>query len=262
MALADRTHFRSYLAACTLALGLFPLTAGGAVLLVENFDYTDGDLTGSGIWTQSNLGAPPLQVSAGQALVVHGSRYSNLTAAPLRYAVGSNNEEDVAYYAVDLTVPANDSYSYQGALGDYCAALVSDDNSHIVGRLYICRGLDEVESFTFVLGAEHANAIAPSAWWPQSFAFGTRHKVIVAFDRSDGSCTMWVDPSSESSPFVRSLGTSHGLVIHRFALAQNHTTESVQAIDGIRVGTTFNDVFSDIVAVETSSWGAVKAGFR
>lgn len=243
---------RFFAVAAILALGLMPAVAGASPLLIEQFNYPDGNLVGNGGWANHSGTGSFIQVSGGQALLSQGGGSREDANVPLSAARGAT---DKTYVAILVTVPSATTL----AAPDYFAHFRSAGFA-FPARIYIAPPAGGGD-FTFGLSGT-STGTTPVVLWGGDFSFGSTHLIVASYDAADGSTQMWVDPSSEASASIVSTGGAVGDLISTYALRQGSVTTSEQIIGGILVGTTFGDVVGAVVSVESASWGGVKSLFR
>lgn len=238
--------------AAILALGLMPAVAGASPLLVEQFNYPNGNLVGNGGWTNHSGTGFFIQVNGGEVLLSQGGGSREDANVPLSATRGAT---DKTYVALLVTVPSATTLTSPDYFAHFRSAAFA-----FPARIYIAPPTGG-GNFTFGLSGT-STGTTPVVFWGSDFAFGSTHLVVASYDAADGSTQLWVDPMSEASPSIVSAGGVVGDLISTYALRQGGTTTSEQIIGGILVGTTFADVVGGVVPVESASWGDVKSLFR
>jgi hypothetical protein len=239
--------------AAILAIGLLPVVAGATSLLTEQMLYANGNLVGQSTWAaHSGAGAMPIQVVDGKAVLSQGSGSREDANVMLSAAQSATAK---TYAAVLVKVPSVTSLG----TGDYFAHFKSA-TFVFPARIYVGPSAGG-GAFTFGLSGTSAGT-TPIVFWGSGFALGSTHLIVTSYDAATGATQMWVDPVSEASASIVSLGGAVGDPVNSYALRQGGGTTSTQIIGGILVGTTFEDVVGTVVSTEGSSWGEVKALFR
>lgn len=235
-----------------VAVAVAPAMASASMLLLEQFNYPNGNLVGNGGWANHSGTGFFIQVVDGVAVLSQGSGSREDANVPFLVAPGAT---DKTYATMKVTVP---SATTLGA-GDYFAHFRSAGFA-FPARIYIAAPQSGGD-FSFGLSAT-STGTSPIVYWGSAGVFGQTYTIVFSYDAADGSTQMWVDPVTEASPSIISTGGPLGDLINTFALRQGSASTSVQEIGGILVGTTFADVVGGTVATENSTFGNVKALFR
>ncbi|MBM4129429.1 hypothetical protein FJ250_00145 [bacterium] len=235
-----------------VAIAAFPVMAGASMLLVEQFNYPNGNLVGNGGWTAHNAGgSAPIQLLDGQAILSQGSGSREDANVPFP----ARGAADVTYAAFKVKVP---SAATLGA-GDYFAHFRSATFLY-PARVYIAAPSGGGD-FRFGLSTT-SSGTTPIVYWPTGLGFNQEYLVVTSYNAATSTTRLWVDPVAEASPSITSTGGSPGDLINSYALRQGSGSTSIQHVSGILVGTSFADVVGGAVATENSTFGGVKALFR
>ena len=176
--------------AAYLSLGLgclfFP-TLQAQVILIENFDYSDGALTtvGAPAWTHGSTTEHPIQVSGGQVVGLTSGSGSREDATRL---FDASHDTGTLYAGLDLMVTATPIGS-----GDYCFHFRSSNNAHR-GRLFI----EAPELTGFRLGLE--NDGSPASVLSEDLALNVSYRVVLAYNIENGTSAVWLNSSTVASP--------------------------------------------------------------
>jgi hypothetical protein len=241
------------IALAIVAVGILPAVASASMLLLEQFNYPNGNLVGNGGWTaHSGAGAVPIQVVDGVAVLNQGGGSREDANVPLLAAQGAT---DKTYAAFKVTI---ESVTTLGA-GDYFAHFRSATFLY-PARVYIATPQNGGD-FSFGLSAT-STGTTPIVYWGSAGIVGQEYTIVIAYDAATATTQLWIDPIDESSPSITSIGGTPGDLVSSFALRQGSGSTSVQHIGGILVGSTFADVVGGVVATENATFGGVKALFR
>lgn len=236
----------------SLILGIaFALSAGVAqadVIVYDNFDYADGSLVGNGGWANHSGTAGDMLVSGGRVVVEHGvpSEDANLAFS----AVAGN-----IYYGIDFSVDD---------LGDIYRGTDFEYFAHFRTGLNFSARLDVVVGnaggdYTVGIASDESTA---DATWYMDLTFGTTYRAVVRYDQDANIAQLWIDATMESDGSI--LGqdrTDPGDSVVSFALRQSDSTENETIrVDGLVVGTTFNDVVNSVAVPEPTTLGFLVFG--
>lgn len=222
---------------CFLA-ALLPLAVTANVLLEENFNYPNGDLTSvsGGLWeAHSGAGANPVQATGGAAILTSGagSREDVNRAIPLIPATGTL----FAGFEMSLeTAPAS---------GNAYFLHFKDAGTGFRGRVYAAA--PEVDGAGFRLGLSNAagdNAASPPLALSGDLPLGTTISVVLAYDLDARTSRLWVNSADEGSPTLQDVVPASAAAITSIALRQGGSgapavTYSGLMVYDLRVATTF-----------------------
>ena len=204
------------------------------VVLNEPFEYADGPATtnSAGLWANHSGIFGQLQLSGG-VLQMLSSQTEDISAR-LIGSPYSTSSGTILYtsFTVNFSSLPNDT-------GDYFAHLRE------VGGAQRCRifvSTTNSPAGTYRLGIANNNAnITNAITMPGDLPTGADQFVVVRYDVSTGISTLWVNPTSESSPGVTATDAPTASAIATFAFRQNTSIGSPR-VDNLRVGLALSDV--------------------
>lgn len=201
-----------------------------ALFFHEDFVYTDGPLVGQGGWAaHSGAGNKSILVSS-ETITLNQSGGSgedvNLTF-PTTTAI------DTTYYGFDLTLPTGQTVN--PANGLYFIHFNSVNNHR--ARVFVVAPAGGGD-FGLALSADSST---PSALWASDLNFDTTYRVVASYNAATGESKLWVDPVNEASTHVSHTGTA-GTTFDSLSLRQSTDYTGSQILDNLKVGTTFDDV--------------------
>ncbi len=199
-----------------------------AQLFVENFSYTDGDLTANAAWSaHSGGGANAVQVTSNNAILTHGSGSREDVNASF-----SSQSSGSVYYSLELSV--NDNSAISGTDSEY---FVHFNTSTFVARVDI---VPPSAAGDYSVGIATENSTA-EATWASDLSFNTTYTVVVEYDIDNNSTTLWVDPVNEMSTSINGADLSGtGDAVSRIALRQtNSSSDETISISEIIVDVVF-----------------------
>ena len=242
----------------TSLLCLSSLVAHAAILLDEPFNYTNGPLVSvsGGAWTTHSGTTGEVDVVSGRVdLRVPSTEDVNAVLLGQPFPVTTNVFLYASFVVNYSTLP-----SVGGAyFSHFKGAGISSQRA----KIYAFSGGAGTGQYRIGL-ANGANSIVVNT--ANSLNTNMDYRIYVRYVVSNATSTLWVDPTSELSPsitasdFVASPGT-----ITSFALRQD-TGIGVLAVDELRVGTSFADVYvgTNIIAPTISqhpvSTSAIEGG--
>jgi hypothetical protein len=234
------------------ALVLVPMALNAEVVLLENFNYADGQLSGAagvagGAWI-NHSGTIPLNVVGGQALIEQpdtaGSREDINRLFSVTYDPATDNSTKL-YAAFSVNFSA-----LPVSVGSYFAHFKSSAANEFYARI----GADTEGAAPGMFRLSIANeSWSPSATmeFPQDLALGVTYEVMVRLDLASDQGTLWVNPTDESSVSVTAadlIGYAAGS-INAYALRQGTSTSGTDVgapgtikLDNLRAGTSFTEV--------------------
>ena len=240
--------------------------AMGTVMLSDGFDsYTLGNLVPQGTWaSHSGTGSNPVQVVSGTPA---GDKEISLTQA-------SGSREDV-YRSLGVAMGAGDKW-YAGYTVKVTGTVTSND--YFASFYQLLSGSNYFPSkvgvttmtgsdYTFYLhqGSASGTPSAPSATtqsWATGFAFGSEHRLVVSYEYSTGKGELWVDPvcslGADGNTKIEVINTAGSSLIEadRYAFRQGSNTAGTQAVDDVRVATTW----AEACVPEPATIGLLVAG--
>ncbi|MBI5805030.1 Ig-like domain-containing protein [candidate division TA06 bacterium] len=238
-------------------------SAQAQLLLEENFSYSTGQLmsVSGGSWINfSGLGSNPILVSSG-SLVYTGYPSSGIGNKIDIISTTATAEDDgrvfsqsqmvgsTVYFAFLLNVADTIGLSANSSTtGDYFATIVPSGSISYFGRVSIRKG---AATNTYNLGLRASTTNATAVWSAVDLAPGTTHLVLVRYQMISGSANddaaLFIDPSlsgAEPTPDISQISTSTAEPdsIGRIAIRQGSAGTPNASIDGIRAGTTWDNI--------------------
>jgi beta-lactamase superfamily II metal-dependent hydrolase len=229
------------------SLGLIAEASAVPLLLEENFSYTAGTLLTANGWTNHNgstnlipVTTPGLSYS-GYASSGIGNAASLTTSGEDVHRTFTNQTSGSVYYSFLVSVSSAGAADYVTHFGSNPFSSYSGFH----GRVF-CRSATGGVNF----GISRAGAGASVIWSSTVFALTTTHLIVVKYtfvpDPTNDTVDLWVNPTScpgEPTPLVSAATetTEDYTGLGAVALRQGTSTAN-QKIDGLRVGTTWEDV--------------------
>jgi hypothetical protein len=202
-----------------LALGVFAASSAFAGnLLNEAFTYPNGNLVPNDGWVIYS-GAGDIQVVGNEVTGQMGVSASGADdAAPFIGAVVRPLDAPT-YYCLNVKIPC--ATLNPSPLASYFAGLKDGGTSLMVGRAYV---LPITGGWTFGISnssTSSATVYGATQWGTTPLACDVWYTLVVKYDPSTGTSTLWVDPVSEASPSVSNVNASNaGLAVSTFFLRQ------------------------------------------
>jgi hypothetical protein len=205
------------------------------VVLVDNFDY-DGSgaiISQSGGFWQTHSGiAGQMQVGSGM-VTVDGVNNSEDVNAPLIGQPYMTNSGAVLYsrYIVNYTQLPDATGSYFGHFKDnttfgFLARVWAFSNSPTTYRIGI---------------ANSTSTSASAVPFPQDLVLNSNYVVVTRLVLSNAFSTVWINPSSESSPGVTDITdiTTNKVNIYSYAFRESTADEGILTVSNLSVGLSF-----------------------
>ena len=172
-----------------------------------------------------------------------GAPYSTNAAAPI----------NTLYYSmsINLNDPSdmpNSNGTYFAALNDGLPSATADVEALLMITTNDVAPGDFGDYQVGIADQVGATASSPSTkMFPQDLVPGNNYNVVVGLNLSNGVSTVWVNPSSESSPSVTSANSTTIYNISDFELRQSGNESGdiagAVSVSYLKVGTTFDSVF-------------------
>jgi hypothetical protein len=259
-----------------LALGVFAAsTAFAGNLLNESFTYTDGPLAGlnpglpaAGPWAIYN-GAVDIKVVGGVA--VGGSPAITYGDADDHVPFAIRTLLEPTYACFDVIIPA---ISGAPKLIYFAGFNTTANTSLMMARVFVASFSGG--GWTFAISNTSNNASWGVTSWPSALAFDTRYTLVIKYDPTTHTSTLWVNPATETSPSVSNVRGDLGAVqVNTFFLRQSAsqgtfppgsptgTVDWSWRVDNVGVGTSFAEACYTVpVPVNGSTWGQLKSLYR
>ena len=254
-----------------LMLGL--VTASSAFagsLLNEGFTYPNGNLVGNDGWVNYS-GSGDIQVVsylANGQMGVTASGGDDHTPYTLR------TTSDVTYACFDVMIPCGTLNP--SPLASYFAGLnATATPTTMVARVYV---LPITGGWTFGLSnssTASTTVYGATPWGSTPLACDTWYHIVIKYDPTVGTSTMWVNPVNQASASITNTNNSNPAVaVNTFFLRQGAASTFPApgypgtglwkwSVDNVGVGTTFdNACYSAPVPVKAATWGHLKALYR
>ena len=214
-----------------LAAITVPAVAGATNLFHDLFWYPNGNLTSNGGWyAHSGGGAKPIQVTNEAIVLLQGAGSGEDDNHP--FALQTTTAK--TYASFTLKVPVG---SVMGTANEYFFHFrpAPTDTNGFVARTYVG---PPTAGGDYVLGIATGSLTAtPLAPWATGLTFGQTYKVVIAYDASTGTSTLWVDPVTELSTNVSSTS----------ATVINKPLNSIAVRQASPAGATLSEVIDDVV---------------
>ena len=212
-------------------------------LLDEGFDY---DASGAiinvsdGFWVKHSGTAGQMQVGGGVVTVTDNN--SEDVNAPLIGDGYDATKAEALYSRFTLNFSALPT-----ATNSYFAHFKDATTGGFYGRVYATTA--SAASGYYRIGIGNASATSSPGQFAQDLSPGVNYTVVTRLVLSNGVCTIWVNPTDETSPSTTdNTSASAPSPITSYALREA-TGEGTLTIDNLKVGLNFPSVISDIVDV-------------
>ncbi len=215
-----------------------------SVVLSEPFEYSNGPFTtnSGGLWNNHSGIFGQVQVSGG-ILQMLSSQTEDINARLIGspYPTSGGTVLYASFVANFSSLPSEnaDYFAHYREVGgaQRCRIFVSTTNS---------------PAGTFRFGIANNNAsITNGVTLEGDLATGVDHFLLVRYDVTTGISTLWVNPTSESSPSITATDTPAPSSIASFAFRQSNNIGSPR-IDNLKVGLALSDVATLAPAVRLS----------
>ena len=230
---------KSILLALTLgaSLGLAALSARAAVVLSDDFAYSDGALTNvsGGKWSTHSGTGGQADVAGGVLNVTEAE--SEDVNAPLKdgpYAAG------MLYASFRITFTALPS-----GTGGYFAHF-KDSGTGFRAKLFATTTGAAAGSLKLGVSATSNTGFTPT---DQDVALNTTYRVVLRVDASTMASTLWLDPTSEADAGAVTSDTATAVSIAGFAFRQSLSSGNgvgTFTVDDLIVGTEFAEVLGPV----------------
>ncbi len=237
-----------------LALGVFAASAAFAGnLLNEPFTYTDGGLVGK------NPGAPATGPWANYSGAVDIKVVSNTAVGGSPAASYGDGDDHLPFTPQSTSTSTYACFDakigcFTGqAKAIYFAGLKDGGASLLMARVYV---LPITGGWTFGISntsTSSTTAFGATPWGSAPLSCDTWYHIVIKYDPTTGTSTLWVNPVNESSPSVSNTNASQAAVaISTFFLRQSASASSFPApgypgtvdwhwtVDNVGAGTSFD----------------------
>jgi hypothetical protein len=211
------------------------------VMLIDNFDYDNSgpilDVSG-GLWANHSGTQRQLAVTGGVA-VIDSKAHSEDVNAPLFGApYPTNMDANVTLYAsYKLNVSALPDLT-----GAYITHFKDNTSSGFLGRVWISTTNAAAGDYRIGIGNSTVSSNL-TAQLPQDLVPGQDYNIVVRIHLTNGFSTIWINPTSESSPSATDTSTINNLVpIYGYAFRESNTSGGTANVDNLKVGTSFSAV--------------------
>ena len=205
-----------------VALGLVVASSAFAGNLVnEAFTYANGNLVpnnpgapATGPWATYSGATGDVQIVSNYATgVMATSAFANDDALPFT----AQTALVPTYACFNVYIPC---FGSTAPVGAYFAGLKDAGTSNMVARVYVL-SQGTTGQWTFGISNTSTNATFGATPWTQTLSCDTWYTIVVKYDPTIGTSTMWVNPVNEASPFVTNTNaTNPGLAVSTVFLRQ------------------------------------------
>jgi hypothetical protein len=244
------------------AVAAFAIPAHATTLLSEPFSYPDGNLAGNGGWTTHSGSASDISVTGARALATEWNaafdKDDNTT-----FAAQSTSVPTYACFQVTIPDPGGSPKP------NYFAHLKDASATIFLARLYVLPS--GATGFTFGITVSSSSATVLPVPWGSALTYGAQYNVVIKYDPTTSTATLWVNPVNEASTNVSHTNTTTAAAISSFALRQSNSAPTgvtggsvgwVAYVDNVGVGTTFNDACYQVTPTKSNTWGQLKVIYR
>jgi hypothetical protein len=211
------------------------------VVLIDNFDYdTAGPIinVSGGLWQNHSGTHAQLLVGSGVATIDSKNHSEDVNAPLFGGPYPTNVEDNVTLYAsYTLHVTA-----LPDATGAYITHFKDNTTFDFFGRVFI--STTNAASGDYRVGIGNSSASSNlTAQLPQDLLPNVDYTVVVRLRMTNGICTVWVNPTSESSPSATDTTVITNMVpIYQYAFRESTASGGTVNVDNLKVGTSFSAV--------------------
>jgi endonuclease/exonuclease/phosphatase family metal-dependent hydrolase len=234
-------RFRDWARLGIVLSSIFFLLSGARaeILLADDFNYTDGQLVGTGTnnWTTHSGAANELLVISTR-IQLKGANSEDVNA-PLRgqpYASGLINHFYASFVVRFTALP--------GVHGAYFAHFKGNSTTAFAGRVWALTS--GAAPGRFRIGISPAGGSVVSAIHPNDLDLNTDYLVVTRMVNSNSVTKLWIDPVAEIDPAVSASEPGSGFTVAAYGFRQAAGIGEM-SIDNLRVGTEFTDVVANAV---------------
>ncbi len=211
------------------------------VMLIDNFDYDNAgpliDVSG-GLWANHSGTLRGLLVGNGAAIINSKGATEDVNAPLIGGPYSTNVAANVTLYATyTLNVTA-----LPDATGAYITHFKDDTISNFFARVFISTTNAAPGDYRIGIG-NTAGSSNLTAQLPQDLLPNQPYTVVVRIHLTNGLSTVWINPTSESSPSVTDTTVVTNLVpVSQYAFRESNTSGGTANVDNLKVGTSFTGV--------------------
>lgn len=234
----------------SVVVALAVLTAGTAatqasLLVHDNFNRADGNLVGTNptpgpgsAWAAHSGTNGPVQISGGQIQIVQNA--SAVAAEDVNVSAASPMQPGERWYAAfDVTV------NQPGAsIANVYFAHFLLGTSSFPSRLWVTAGAQSGYRLVLTNGATMANGA-----FTGDLVLGDTYRVVVSYDRSALSGSLWIDQTLESGTSFNPADAGSNFAVTGFAFRQGSPSGALtttQTVDNLCVATSYNEAYNCI----------------
>jgi hypothetical protein len=218
------------------------------VLAIDYFSYDNSGSLGTqsgGYWQHLSGNAGQIQVVSGVVTIDTANETEGLQAALLG-APYATNSGAVLYSSFIVNV--QDFTKLPIKNGAYFA-LFNDgsNNGNYEGRLIAAT--NGAAPGNYRLGITSFGSVATNSntqMFPQDLLVGNNYTVVTALVLTNGHPTLWINPSSQSSPSVTVTNNASVNGISTYAFRTTGGSAGVVSLSYLKIGTTFDSVFPSL----------------
>lgn len=210
----------------TLLVTLITAVSFGQVLVSEDFSYSDGSLVGNGNWESVSGTAGDFLVSAGQAVVEHGT---------------PSEDVKIPFTAGDGSVYAGFDFSVDDLGAPYGTGTDFEYFAHFdfKARIDIVSGSNGGD---YSIGISSGGSTSDSTW-ASDLTFGQSYRLIAKFNQVTGIAELWINPTASTDTSIsgsESIGNVSSFDLRQSDSSENETVR----VDNLMIGKTFGDVLT------------------
>jgi hypothetical protein len=238
-------------------------TASATTLLSESFPYANGTALQADGWTITGT-------STGTDITVQtGRAIGDMNQAPddhRSFTAQPTTSPTYACFEVMIPDPGGSPKT------QYFAHLSDGGTSNFLARVYVMPS-GGANGFTFGLSNSSTSTSVGVVPWTATLSYGVSYNVVIKYDPTTSTSTLWLNPLSEASASI-SQTTTGAIAISAFNLRQSNATGTYPSgtpsgptlwqysVDNVGVGTTFADACYQVTPTRSGTWGQLKSIYR
>ena len=214
------------------------------VVLIDYFDYDNAGpivTESGGLWQTHSGTAGQMQVASGVVTVDGVNHTEDVNAQFIGEPYAANNAAELyTSYIINYT-------TLPDANGSYDTHFKDDTTSNYLGRVWA--STIGAASGDYRIGIANVTNVSTSAvFFPQDLVLNSNYVVVTRLVLSNWNSTIWVNPTSESSPSVTDIASvsTSATNISAYALRESTADEGIMNISKLKVGLTFDSVFPSL----------------